>query len=330
MHPKTALLILNTGSPDSPNLIDVAVYLSKFLGDRRIISIPWFFRKILVHGIIVPSRCFKSAARYKKLSAMFGGYFPLLHYGEKTKAMLQEALGDKMTVFLGMCYGKPSIEEQIKTIAKERYSRLILLPLFPQYASSSSGAVLERALNAVKGYSMIPAIQIIPSFYDHPLFVKAFAEKIRQSGYELYEQIVFAYHSLPMSHIREVKGSVYDYENACRKTSELIARELDLPEPAYETTFQSQMSSAWLGPFINDVIVRKAKTGMKKLLVVAPSFVSDCLESSLELGEEAKNEFLSHGGEQYALVESLNDSPLWIDCLKNLVSTNKISNFASF
>ncbi|GHV21580.1 ferrochelatase [Bacteroidia bacterium] len=326
---KTALLLLNTGSPDSSNPIGVAIYLSKFLGDRRIISIPWFFRKILVNGIIVPFRCFKSAVRYKKLAVMFGGHFPLPYYGEKTKTMLQDVLGDEITVFLGMRYGNPSIEEQIKTIMEEKYDRVILLSMFPQYASASSGSALECALNVIKGYSIIPVVQIIPPFYDHPLFIKAFAGKIRQSGYESYEQIVFAYHSLPMSHIREVEGSVYDYEDACRKTSGLIARELDLPETIYETTFQSQMSSGWLGPFTDDVIVSKAKSGVKKLLVVAPSFVSDCLESSLELGEEAKSKFLSYGGEQYALVESLNDSPLWIDCLKNLVSMNKINNFAA-
>ena len=254
---------------------------------------------------------------------MFDGHFPLMYYGEKMSRMLQEALGDEMTVYIGMRYGKPFIEKQIDTILKEKYEQLILLPMFPQYASSSSGTVLECALNSIKkrNSDVIPKIHIIPSFYDNSLFIKAFAERIRQAGYESYEQILFAYHSLPMSHIKEVEGTRYDYEKACRKTSELIACELNLREGSYDTSFQSQMSSKWLEPFTNDIIAENAKYGVKSMLVAAPSFVSDCLETSLELGEESKEIFLSNGGEKYALVESLNDSPLWLDCLKDIVTT---------
>ena len=320
---KTALLLLNTGSPESPHPYDVAKYLSGFLGDRRIISIPWLFRKILVNGVIVPVRCFKSAARYKKLAEMFDGHFPLVYYGEKIRKMLQEVLGNEIAVFIGMRYGRPFIGKQIDTIQKEKYDELILLPMFPQYASSSSGTVLECALTSVKkrAYDVIPKIRVIPPFYDHPLFIKAFAERIRQAGYESYERILFAYHSLPMSHIKEVEGTRFDYEKACRKTSELIACELNLMEGCYDTSFQSQMSSKWLKPFTNDIIMENAKYGVKSLLVVAPSFVADCLETSLELGEESKKIFLSNGGEKYTLVESLNDSQLWVGCLKDIVST---------
>ncbi len=321
MSKKTALLLLNTGSPQSSHPFDVARYLSKFLGDRRIISLPWFFRKLLVNGIIVPIRCFRSGARYKKLTGMFGGKFPLVHYGEKLCQMLQDLLEDEMTVFIGMRYGQPSIEKQIETIVKNGYEQLILLPMFPQYASSSTGSVLECVLNSIKKSTVIPEIHIIPPFYDHPLFIKAFAERIKQAGYESYEQILFAYHSLPMSHIKAVEGTVFDYEKACRRTTELIAHELNLKKDCYSTSFQSQMSSKWLGPFTNDLIVEKSRSGVKSLLLVAPSFVADCLESSLELGVEAKEDFLSNGGVKYALVESLNDSLLWIDCLKDLVLT---------
>ncbi len=319
MSKKTALVLLNTGSPRSPHPFDVAKYLSKFLGDRRIISIPWLFRKILVNGIIVPVRCFRSGARYKKLISMFDGNFPLVYYGENTVRMLQDTLGNEMTIFIGMRYGEPSIEKQIESAINEGYERLILLPLFPQYASSSTGSVLECALNTIKKSVVIPEIRIIPPFYDHPLFIKAFAERVQQAGYKSYEQILFAYHSLPMSHVNEVKNSPFDYEKACRRTSELIARELNLNENCYSTSFQSQMSSDWLGPFTNKIIVEKARNGVKSLLVVAPSFVADCLESSLELGEEAKADFLLNGGEKFALVESLNDSSLWLTCLQELV-----------
>ena len=254
---------------------------------------------------------------------MFDGHFPLVYYGKKIVEMLQDALGDEMSVFVGMRYGRPFIEKQIDTILKEKYEQLILLPMFPQYASSSSGSVLECALNSIKkrDYGVIPKVRVIPPFYDNSLFIKAFAERIRQAGYESYEQVLFAYHSLPMSHIKEVEGTRFDYEKACRTTTELIARELNLKEGYYTTSFQSQMSSKWLKPFTNEVIVETAKYGVKSLLVAAPSFVSDCLETSLELGEEAKEIFLSNGGEKYTLVESLNDSTLWVDCLKDIVST---------
>ncbi len=316
----TAVLLMNTGSPESSRVRDVARYLSRFLGDRRIISIPWLFRKILVNCIIVPVRCFVSAKRYKQLQGLFDGQFPLVRYNIRSEELLQERLGERFTVFLGMRYGNLSIRKQIEMIAGSGNSKIILFPLFPQYASSSTGSVLECALNALSKYPVVPEISTIAPFYDHPLFIRAFAERFRESDYESYEQILFSYHSLPLSQIKEVENTAFDYEKACRKTSGLIARELNLPDDRYSTCFQSQLSSRWQGPFADEIIVRMARSGVKSLLVAAPSFVADCLETSLELGVEAKEEFLKNGGQKYNLVNSLNDSSLWVDCMQSLVS----------
>ncbi len=315
----TAVLLINTGSPDNPNPIRVAQYLSKFLGDHRIISIPWLFRKLLVNCVIVPFRCFLSGARYRKLWNSFGGKFPLPYYGLATQNLLQEKLKDKATVFLSMRYGKPSIQSQIKIIAAKGYEKLIVLPMFPQYASSSTGSAIEKTLNELKKQPLIPEIKVIRSFYDHPAFIDAFAEKIRMAQPENYEQILFTYHSLPLSHVRIASATKSDYETACNQTTAFIAKALGLPEHRFETTYQSQMSDKWLKPFINQVIAEKGKSGVKRLMVVAPSFVADCLESSLELGEEYKQLFFNNGGEKYHLVESLNDSPLWIEALRQII-----------
>ncbi len=321
---KTAIILINTGSPVNPGVFQVARYLSRFLGDRRIIGLPWFFRKLLVNGIIVPFRSPRSAVRYRRLWNMYDRHFPLTLYGESTKNKLQEVLGNDITVFSATCYGQPSIPETVRQIIDGRFSRLIILPVFPQYASSSTGAALEKSLNELKRYPLIPEIRTIHSFYNHPAFIKAFAERIRNSKPENYDKILFTFHSLPLSQAREVTETCADYPKACSETARLLARELNLPDEQWEMVYQSQLSSSsWLGPFADRRIPEMGKQGVKNLLIVAASFVTNCLENTLELGEEYKQLFLDHGGEKFTLAESLNDSALWIQCLKELVLTQK-------
>ncbi len=310
-----AILLLNTGSPDSPKLWDVARYLSVFLGQKRIISIPAFFRKILVNGIIVPFRSARSSARYQILWKKYNNNFPLPFYGLKTQNLLQEKLNDEISVFLGMCFGKPSIQKSVQEIVRQGFSQLTIIPMFPQYASSSTGVALEMVMKALGKYPVIPEIRTINTFYQHPFFIEAFAGRISTYHPEDYEQILFTYHSLPMSHVKDVSGTSYCYVSACNETTRLIVEKLQLPKEKIITAFQSQVSKDWLQPFADQLIIEKARQGIKSLLVVAPSFVADCLETTIELGVEYKKLFLDNGGEKYELVESLNDSEKWIEML---------------
>jgi len=319
-HCSTAVLLLNTGTPDSPEILDVSVYLSRLLGDKHVITLPYLLRKIVVNVFIIPFRCFRSSKRYLQLWNQFGGKFPLLHYGLSLRNNLQKRFNNSnVSIYLGMGYGHPSIESQIREIIEKQYKKLILLPLFPQYASSSSGAVLAEVAKAMNHNAPIPQIQTVHSFHDNSLYIKALSEKIKAMDYESYEMILFTYHSLPLSHVRKVVGTPFDYETACRHTTKLIAETLNLNGDRYKTVFQSQLSGRWLGPHTNETIVAEAKAGIKSILIVSPSFVADCLETVIELGKEYKQLFLRHGGLRYAQVQCLNDEPLWIDCLETLI-----------
>ena len=317
-HSSTGVLLLNIGSPSSPRFFDVAAYLSRFLGERRIISLPWIARKILVNGIIVPFRTSGSASRYRKLQSMYDGHFPLPLFGRKCREHLQEVLSDKASVFFAMAYGDPTIEDTIDNMMRNKISRIIILPLFPQYASSSTGVVLEKVIKRLTVYDIVPEIRSIDPFFRHPLFVNAFAERINEYHPERYDQVLFCYHSLPVQHVRSASGTPYCYLTSCNETTRLIAARAQLAEGTFETVFQSNMSNNWQGPFASRVIEEKARSGCKKILIVAPSFVADCLETSLELGVEYRQMFIDHGGEDLTLVESLNTHPEWIRCLESI------------
>lgn len=323
MKNNIAVLLINTGSPDGPEKRNVAKYLSRFLGHRRIISNPFLFRKLLVNMIIIPFRIRKSSARYLFLWKEYNQTFPLVHYGFESQKLLQEKLKDEAQVFLGMCFGKPDIKKIIQEIARRRFSQLIIIPLFPHYASSSTGVALEMVMKELKQYPLIPQVKTINSFYEHPLFIDAFAEKISSYHPENYEQIMFTYHSLPMSHVKKAENTPYCYVSACMETTRLISEKLNMPKEKIITTFQSQISKDWLQPFSDQIIIEKAKQGIKSLLIVAPSFVADCLETSIELGIEYKRLFLNNGGEKCELVKSLNDSEKWIELLKNIYILSK-------
>lgn len=312
---KTAVLLINLGTPKSPELKHVGSFLSGYLGDKRVISLPYLKRKLLVNGIIIPSRCKHAAKHYQWLWKQYNGKFPLVHYGYLTRDLLQKELGNEFNVYISMSCSEPTIEKSICSIIKEEYKKLIIIPLFPQYASSSTGICLEKSLTEIKKFNTIPQIITINSFYEQPLFIDAFCKRISSYHPEQYEILLLTYHSLPLNHMKRDK----EYKNSCLKTSDLIIAKLNLSKTRTYTTFQSQMSDKWMGPFTDEFIIKKAKEGIKNILVVSPSFIADCLETSYELGLEYKKLFLDNGGENYQLVESLNDSSEWIYFLKNLV-----------
>ena len=315
-HQSTAVLLVNIGSPARPGYFPVARYLSEFLDNRRVISIPLLLRSFLVKGIIVPFRAWQSSKRYRVLWNNFGGKFPLSHYGEISRKLLQKELEEKAQVFLGMCYGKPPVEECITEIIKGKFTRLIILPLFPHYASSSTGVALEKIMIGLRKASFIPEIITVNSFYRNPLFARMFAEKISACNPFQYDKVLFTYHGLPLAHAQKADP---DYEAVCLETSRLIAEKTGLPLEKYDTTFQSRMSARWISPFTEQWVIEKARGGVTSLLVAAPSFVADCLETSLELGDELKDLFFSNGGKKFTLIPSLNDHPHWIELLKDEV-----------
>ncbi len=333
---KTGVLLINLGTPDSPKTADVRKYLTQFLNDPRVIDISALGRFILVNGIIVPFRSSKSAKLYEKIWTKEGS--PLLIYSKKVKIDLQKALGTDFVVALGMRYQSPSIESALEELRKERVENIIILPLYPQYASSSTGSSVEEAMRILKSWEVTPSIKIISKFYDHPGFIDACVEKAKMYDLKSYDYYIFSYHGLPERHIMKgaahyganscklgsccdtiTSSNQYCYRANCFETTRQLVKRLNIPEGMYESTFQSRLNDKWIKPYSDKVIERKAREGKMNILVFSPAFVADCLETIYEIGTEYEEIFKKNGGEKIQLVESLNDSPAWIAALKDMV-----------
>jgi len=333
---KTGVLLINLGTPDSPSVSDVRSYLSQFLNDPRVIDIPWLARKVLVNLIIVPFRAPKSAKIYQKLWTENGS--PLLYYSEEAKRLLQQELPQDYQVHLAMRYKNPSIPDVLETMRKKNYSRIIILPMFPQYASASTGSALEEVMRVMKSWWVIPEVKLISQYYDHPTFIDAFVARGKQYTISDYDHVLFSYHGLPERQVDKVYDSghcsdhdceqeithenKFCYKATCYATTRLLAEKLNIPADKYTVCFQSRLDQKWLKPFSDEVVRECGRKGMKKLLVFSPAFTADCLETVIEIGDEYQEIFHEHGGEKVQLVESLNDHPLWIRCLKDLVLAN--------
>jgi ferrochelatase len=336
MKKKTAILLVNLGSPDSPSPSDVYRYLTEFLNDPRVIDIPWLGRKLLVNGIIVPFRHRKSAAVYKKLWTENGS--PLIHSGKEVAKLLQARLADNEKVFLAMRYQNPSMDNVLKEIQDWNPDKIILIPLFPQYASASGGSVIDKALKIISQWWVIPEIHVVSQFFDQPDYIRGFVENGKQFNLSEYDHVLFSYHGLPERQVDKVyedracrnhsceheinEENKFCYKATCYATTRLIAEGLGLNESGYTVCFQSRLGKGWIEPFSDVVIEELAKKGAKKLLVFSPAFVADCLETTIEIGDEYQELFEEHGGEKVQLVPSLNEGKAFVDCLESLVREN--------
>jgi ferrochelatase len=333
---KTGVLLVNLGTPDSTKTGDVRKYLREFLMDGRVIDFPFIPRWMLVNLIIAPFRAPKSAGEYRKLWTDRGS--PLLFHTQDLKDKLVEKLDPKKyLVAMAMRYQNPSIEKGLEELMKANVKKIIVLPLFPQYASATNGSVMDRVMEIARGWQIIPEITFISNYVDHPLFLEAWTELGREAMQKHeYERYVFSYHGLPERQIR--KGSVdghcklgtccaayglknqFCYRAQCFQTTRLVAEKLGLPEDKVMTCFQSRLGKdPWIKPYTEDLIKDLAKEGVKKVLVFSPAFVADCLETTVEVGEEYKEQFEELGGEHWDLVPSLNSNDTWVRCVEDLI-----------
>lgn len=334
MQSKTGVLLINLGTPDSPSVSDVRKYLSEFLNDPRVIDIPWMLRKFLVNLIIVPFRAPKSAKIYNQLWTKDGS--PLLIYGNSVKEKLQEQLGDDFEVELAMRYQNPSLEDVLEKMRRKNYKRIILVSLFPQYASASTGSAVDKAMKIISKWWVIPELKFTSQFFDNEGFIDTIIERSKKYNIEDYDHVLFSYHGLPVRQIDKVhpdgrtcagcecekifkEENYYCYKASCYETTRLLVKKLGIPVKKYTVCFQSRLDKKWLEPFADKTIIQKAKEGAKKILIFSPAFVADCLETKVEIGIEYQKLFEEHGGEKIQLVESLNDHPMWINTLKELV-----------
>jgi len=335
---KTGVLLVNLGTPDSPSTADVRKYLTEFLNDSRVIDINPVGRFFLVNFLIIPFRSSKSAALYKHIWHPQKGS-PLLFHGLSLKEKLQADLGDRFIVEFGMRYQNPPLQTALENLRKQMVSKIIVIPLYPQYSSSATGSSIQKIMEIIKGWEVTPSMEFISEFYRNEGFINTFSEIGSKYNWRDYDHVLFSYHGLPERQILKASdhygkntcklGSCcesltarnqYCYRAACFDTTRSIATKLEIPKEKYSVSFQSRLGrDPWIKPYSDHVIIEKAKQGMKKILVFSPAFVADCLETIYEIGTEYDELFKEHGGEKIQLVESLNDHPKWVETISNMV-----------
>lgn len=337
MKKKIGVLLIQLGTPDSPKVGDVRRYLTEFLNDPRVIDLPWLGRKLLVNGIIVPFRAPKSAKIYQELWDISDGISPLITHTDNLVAKVEQRFSkdENITFHVAMRYQNPSMDKVLNEMRLKNYDQIIIIPLFPQYASATNGSAIEKAVKIIRKWWVIPELSIVSQFYEHPGYIDSIVERAKAFDLKSYDRIMFSYHGLPDRHVDKVydtglcedqpceteinEQNKFCYKAACYATTRLIASKLDLKESDYIVSFQSRLDKKWLTPFSDQVIEDWAKEGVKRILAFSPAFVADCLETLIEIGVEYQEDFEKMGGEKVQLVPSSNDHDRFVDCIEDLV-----------
>jgi len=310
---RTGILLVNLGTPKDSSKTEVRKYLKTFLSDRRVIKLHPIIWKPILNGIILNIRPKKSAKLYQKICTENG--FPLLEYTEKQMENLKN-ICPEVEVTIGMSYSEPSIETALDTLLSKEIEELNVIPMYPQYSGTTVGSVFDSVMNYFIKSDRIVDIKFIRSFYNNPQYIDYFSKKINEALNESpIDAIVFSYHGIPMSYVKD--GDNYPKE--CTKTTKLIMDKLG--DIRYYQTYQSKFGpSEWLKPATDDTLKKLPSKGIKNILIVAPGFVVDCLETIEELEHENRNYFLENGGEVYKYVHPFNGDIEFAKLVKDIIS----------
>jgi ferrochelatase len=338
---KIGVLLLNLGTPDSPTTSDVRRYLREFLSDPRVIDTHPITRALLLNLVILPFRPKRSAEAYQKVWTPDGS--PLLVESRALTTGVADALGGDFHVVLGMRYGEPSIGAALDALLNEQPTQIVVVPLFPQYADASTGSALARVNELLPANA--PELTSVPPFYDEPRFIGAWEAVARDSLAEFpADHVLFSYHGLPERQVRRtdetgahcferpdccdkiVAANRNCYRAQCLATSNALAAALGLEEDGWSMSFQSRLGrTPWIRPFTDEWVEELAQRGHRRLAVMCPAFVADCLETLEEVGIRLREQWISLGGEDLLLVPSLNAHPLWADTVANLVRVHSLA-----
>ncbi len=332
---KRGIILLNLGSPDSTATKDVHKYLMEFLMDKRVIDYPYLFRKVLVGGLIVPFRTSKSAEAYSTIWTKEGS--PLIVLTRQLQQALEGQLDTPIEI--AMRYGNPTMGNAYDAILRRMpdIEEVIAIPLYPHYAMASYETAVEYA-QAIHRKNKYPfRLSFIKPFYNNPDYLRALSEQIRPWLNQEYDHILFSYHGVPARHIRKTDPTrshclnsadccdtaspahATCYRHQCFVTTKEMVRLLSIPEGKYSNSFQSRLGKGWLEPFTDVRLEEMPKEGIRKLLILCPAFVSDCLETLEEIAIRGREGFLNAGGESYAMIPCLNTHPLWVQALAGWV-----------
>ncbi|MHB1619415.1 MAG: ferrochelatase [Sulfuricella sp.] len=321
---RTGILLINLGTPDAPTAAAVKPYLREFLNDPRVVEIPRALWWPILNGIILNTRPKKSAEKYAQIWTKEGS--PLLVHTQRQAKLLRGYLGESLgkatpTVEFAMRYGKPSVASALEKLKQQNCGRILIFPLYPQYAASSTATAMDAVFDALRKMRNMPEIRTVRSFHDHPGYIAALAQSVRddwmQNGRP--DQLVMSFHGVPR-HTLE-KGDPYHCE--CQKTGRLLAQALELKQDQYRISFQSRFGRAeWLKPYTTATLEELGKQGVNRVDVLCPGFVGDCLETLEEIALEGKASFLGAGGREFHYIPCLNERDDWIRALSHIVSAN--------
>lgn len=334
---RTGVLLLQLGTPDSTEVSDVRRYLREFLGDRRVLDMPAAARWLLLNAIILPFRPRKSAEAYRKIWTKEGS--PLILHTDALAAKVSERLGDGFEVVVGMRYQNPSLASAVDKLVAAGVDRVVVFPLFPQYASASTGSAVEHALEVIGQKWNVPEVETVGAFYDIPGYLDSVADVARPHIQQFEpEHILFSYHGLPEKQIRKSDPSGewclesadccatisevnrFCYRAQCFATTRGLSERLDLADDSFSTTFQSRLAGQkWIEPYTDKVLPDLYQRGIRRIAVLTPSFVADCLETIEEIGIRGREQWSGLGGEDFLLVPCVNSDDSFADAMTGLI-----------
>ena len=305
---RIGVLVVNLGTPDSPSYLAVQRYLAEFLSDRRVIDSPRWFWLPLLYGVILPTRPIRTTRNYRKVWMQGGS--PLYVYSkrltDKITGLLRDWAGADLRVELAMTYGNPSIADAIHRLAEQNVKRLLVLPLYPQYCSSTTGSVFDRTSAVLQRWRWIPEVRFVNDYFDDPGYIAALAEQIETQWRERGERshLLLSYHGIPAVYVAEGDP----YQKQAEATTRLVVERLKLDPSEWSHCYQSRFGPVlWLQPYTEDKLKELVKRGVRKLTVISPSFAVDCLETIEEVAMEYQEQFTELGGDSFGLVPCLND-----------------------
>lgn len=334
---KTGVLLIQLGTPDAPNPSAIRRYLRQFLWDRRVLNMPAPLRAILLYGFILPFRPGKVAHAYRQIWSQAGS--PLLVHTRALSDGLAARLGEAYDVRFAMRYGRPSIADEVERLRMANIDRLVVIPLYPHYASSTVGSSLEALMEAIGRNWNLPSIRVVPPFHGHPAYQQALKKRAEPFFEQSYDHVLFSYHGLPENHLtkdqpqpvclanehcceRLHQQNAFCYRAQCLATSRAVAAELGIQD--YSSAFQSRVGRGrWIRPFTDEVVERLPQEGVRRLAVFCLSFTADCLETLEEIGIRARDAFQAAGGSELTLIPALNAEAAWVEALAAMIGESE-------
>ncbi|HTB53246.1 MAG TPA: ferrochelatase [Ferruginibacter sp.] len=332
---KRGIVLMNLGSPESTEVKDVRRYLNEFLMDERVIDSPYLFRLLLVKGLITPTRAPKSAEAYKTIWTKEGS--PLIVFTKQLQSALQQQVEEPVEI--AMRYGSPTPQEAFDNLLRKNpdLEEVVAVPLYPHYAMSSYETAVEHAKETYKENGYKFQLKFVAPYYNDIDYINALADTMRPYLQKEYDHILFSYHGVPGRHIKksDITGNhclqttnccdvaspahAHCYRHQCFTTTRLVTEQLNIPKNKFSISFQSRLGKGWLEPFTDIRLEEMPKEGIKKLLIICPAFVSDCLETLEEIEDRGREIFIHSGGDKYTMIPCLNTNPLWVGTLKKLI-----------